>query len=365
MRAACLVLVAMICLVSAQVFFRYVLNLPITWSEELATYLFAWLIFLGATVSIRRNEAPALNLLGDRLPRRAASVLHAVRELLALAISAALLWKGIGACIDMMAQRSPTMQVPMGIPLLVVPIAAAGLVLHYVARIVALLDAGWAIVGGAALVVGVAIVATGLTSSDWPVPALLLAIAVGFAVGLPVALALIWAVGFVLLMQDQSLLIVPEQMFTAASNFILTAIPFFMFTGAVMQVGGLADRLVTFAAALVGRFRGGLLFTNIIASAIFADMSGSAVSDTVAIGSVMLPGMIRRGVSAGIFDCVAGRCWHAGRAVPTKHCHDHLCLGGEHVSSGHVPGEFPARLPGVAVVCGDRVVARCAPRLST
>jgi C4-dicarboxylate transporter DctM subunit len=130
---------------------------------------------------------------------------------------------------------------------------------------------------------------------DWPVTTMLAAILFGFAIGLPVGLVLTWSVIAVLLAQDQPLLIVPEQMFTAASNFILTAIPFFMFTGAVMQIGGMAERLVAFAATLVGRFRGGLLQADIVASAIFADMSGSAVSDTVAIGNVMLPGMVRRG----------------------------------------------------------------------
>ena len=109
------------------------------------------------------------------------------------------------------------------------------------------------------------------------------------------AFALMWGVCFVLLVEQQPLMIIPQTMFNASSNFILTAIPFFMFTGAVMEIGGLAERLVVLAQALVGRFRGGLLHADILVSAIFADMSGSAVSDTVAIGNVMLPGMVRRG----------------------------------------------------------------------
>jgi C4-dicarboxylate transporter DctM subunit len=297
MHCACLILVALILLVAAQVIFRYVLNLPITWSEELATYLFAWLIFLGATVSIRRDESPALTLLIDRLSPRVATVPRAMREVAGLALSLTLVWQGAVVCAELMAQRSPTMQVPMGLPLLVMPLAGAGLALHYLARIAALFDgrgiAGFGI--GAALAILALTAPVTLVPQDWPLTALLGVIAIGFAIGLPIALVLAWSVGFVLLSQAQPLLIIPEQMFAAASNFILTAIPFFMFTGAVMQVGGLADRLVAFAAALVGRFPGGLLYANIVASAIFADMSGSAVSDTAAIGSVMLPGMVRRG----------------------------------------------------------------------
>ena len=64
------ILATMIPLVCIQVFCRYVLNAPITWSEELATYLFAWLIFFGATVTVRRNEVPALRIIVKSLPPR-------------------------------------------------------------------------------------------------------------------------------------------------------------------------------------------------------------------------------------------------------------------------------------------------------
>lgn len=299
LRAAVIALAAMILLVATQVVFRYALNEPITWSEELATYLFAWLIFLGATVSIKRDDAPALAVVVNSLPARVADFVRGFADLLALAISLVLLVAGERACADLMQQRSPVMQIPMGYPCLVLPIAAAGFTLHYLARAAERARRGR---GGAMSVAVAALLAAAALllpqawlTQDWPVSMLLGAIAVGFAIGLPVALVLTWGVVFVLLNQQQPLLIVPETMFTAASNFILTAIPFFMFTGAVMEVGGLAERLVSFASSLVGRFRGGLLYTNIVASAIFADMSGSAVSDTAAIGSVMLPGMVRRG----------------------------------------------------------------------
>lgn len=299
LRISVLSLAAMIVLVATQVVSRYALNEPITWSEELATYLFAWLIFLGATVSIKRDEAPALAVIVNSLPARLADFVRGFADLLALAISIVLLVAGVRACADLMQQRSPVMQIPMGYPSLVLPIAAAGFVLHYLARTAQRAKQGWAGVTSVLVALLLAVAALMLPqvwlTEDWPVTAMLLAIALGFAIGLPVALVLTWGVIFVLLNQHQPLLIVPETMFTAASNFILTAIPFFMFTGAVMEVGGLAERLVAFASSLVGRFRGGLLYTNIVASAVFADMSGSAVSDTAAIGSVMLPGMVRRG----------------------------------------------------------------------
>lgn len=292
-------LAAMIVLVAVQVVFRYALNYPITWSEELTAYLFAWLIFLGATVSIKRDNAPALGVVVDCLPAATARFVHDFADLLALVISILLLVASGRACIDLMQQLSPVLQVPMGYPCLALPIAAAGFVLHYLARAAERIGHGPRGAGSVAMAAALAVLALMLPqdwlTQDWPISVLFGAIAVGFMIGLPVALVLTFGVVVVLVNQHQPLLIVPETMFNATSNFILTAIPFFMFTGAVMEVGGMAERLVGFASSLVGRFRGGLLYTDIVASAVFADMSGSAVSDTAAIGSVMLPGMVRRG----------------------------------------------------------------------
>lgn len=297
--AAMGLLAVMISLVAAQIVCRYLLNTPITWSEEVTTYLFAWLIFLGATISIKRDNAPALAVVVEALPARAAEFMRAFADMLALAVSVVLLVAGWHACADLMQQRSPALQIPMGYPCLVLPLAGLGFVLHYLLRAaerVSQSPRNAALMAGAAVLAGLALMlAQDWLTQDWPVSVLFGAIALGFVIGLPVALVLTFGVVVVLMNQQQPLLIVPETMFNASSNFILTAIPFFMFTGAVMEVGGLAERLVGFASSLVGRFRGGLLYTDIVASAIFADMSGSAVSDTAAIGSVMLPGMVRRG----------------------------------------------------------------------
>ena len=222
-----------------------------------------------------------------------------VADLLALTISAILLWMGTESCIALMQQQSPAMQIPMGYPSLVMPIAGFGLCLHCLRRLLA----RWTSENRSLILAPVAILAVAgivavplyLVSDDFVIAGLIGAIVFGFAIGMPVAFNLIWGVCFALLSQQQPLMIVPQTMFSASSNFILTAIPFFMFTGAVMEIGGLAERLVVMASALVGRFRGGLLLADIIVSAIFADMSGSAVSDTVAIGNIMLPGMMRRG----------------------------------------------------------------------
>lgn len=79
------------------------------------------------------------------------------------------------------------------------------------------------------------------------------------------------------------------------SGFSLLAIPFFILAGAIMAVGGMATRLVNLAKVFVGAIRGGLALVNIVASTMFGCLSGSSVADTAAVGSVMIPQMIKAG----------------------------------------------------------------------
>ena len=79
------------------------------------------------------------------------------------------------------------------------------------------------------------------------------------------------------------------------SGFSLLAIPFFVLCGAIMAVSGMAERLVNLAKVLVGFIRGGMALVNIVASTLFGCMSGSSIADTAAVGSVMIPQMVKNG----------------------------------------------------------------------
>jgi C4-dicarboxylate transporter, DctM subunit len=88
------------------------------------------------------------------------------------------------------------------------------------------------------------------------------------------------------------------QIFFGIEQLTYLAIPLLILSGTLMHVAGIAERIVDFAQVLVGRMRGGLGIADIVASLIFADMSGSAVSDTAAIGSLVIPEMKKRGYRA-------------------------------------------------------------------
>ena len=96
----------------------------------------------------------------------------------------------------------------------------------------------------------------------------------------------------------------PVVMYQSATNFPLLAIPLFILAGAIMNSSGISQRLVELASALFGWIRGGLAHVNIGTSLFFAEISGSAVADVAAIGSVLIPEMKRKGYSAAFSAAV-------------------------------------------------------------
>jgi tripartite ATP-independent transporter DctM subunit len=115
----------------------------------------------------------------------------------------------------------------------------------------------------------------------------LMGMPVAYALGLAAILAAIWI--------DIPLEAVMLKTSDGMDNFSLLAIPFFILAGAIMAVGGMAERLVNLAKVFVGFVRGGMALVNIVASTMFGCLSGSSVADTAAIGSVMIPQMIKNG----------------------------------------------------------------------
>ncbi len=113
--------------------------------------------------------------------------------------------------------------------------------------------------------------------------------------GMPVAYALGLACIFTALWIDLPLEAVMIKTSDGTDDFALLAIPFFIFAGAIMAEGGMAERLVNLAKVFVGFIRGGLALVNILASTMFGAISGSSVADTASIGSVMIPQMIKNG----------------------------------------------------------------------
>jgi len=130
------------------------------------------------------------------------------------------------------------------------------------------------------------------------------------AIGVPVAISLgLASLLTVLFFGEDSLASLSIKLYETSEAYTLLSIPFFILAGAMMSTGGVAKRMVAFAVAAVGHMRGGLAISSVIACTLFAAVSGSSPATVVAIGSIVIAGMVRNGYSkefaAGVI-CNAG-----------------------------------------------------------
>jgi C4-dicarboxylate transporter DctM subunit len=114
-------------------------------------------------------------------------------------------------------------------------------------------------------------------------------------VPIAVALGIVALVAMVVTQGFASLPNLPVILYSGATNFPLIAIPLFILAGAIMNASGISSRLIAFASSILGFIRGGLAMVSIGASMFFAEISGSAVADVSALGSILIPAMKQKG----------------------------------------------------------------------
>lgn len=131
---------------------------------------------------------------------------------------------------------------------------------------------------------------------------LILGVPIAFAMGLSGVVALVLA-------SDIPLLVLPQRMFASLDSFTLLAVPLFVLAGELMGVGGITARIVAFSRACVGHLKGGLAQASVVSNMFMSALSGSAVADLVAVGSIMLPAMNKEGYrkdySVAVMSCAA------------------------------------------------------------
>ena len=148
----------------------------------------------------------------------------------------------------------------------------------------------------------------------WFLPAFLILL----LVGLPVFFALLAAPGVLLWLngQERDMALLYRNVYNGMDSFPLMAIPFFMLAGELMNRGGITARLVEFAQAMMGHLRGGLAHVNVLSSMLFAGLSGSAVADTSAIGSMLIPAMEKQGYSRKFSAAITAASSVIGPIIP-------------------------------------------------
>lgn len=136
--------------------------------------------------------------------------------------------------------------------------------------------------------------------------------------GLPIAVSmgLTALIFFVALGETDVLCMIPARMYSSTTSFTLLAIPFFILTGNLMNAGGITNRLFRFAQNLVGHFRGGLGHVIVVSAMIFAGMTGAAVAEAAAIGTIGLEGMTKRGFDRKFCTAIIASASTIGPVIP-------------------------------------------------
>ncbi|MBO8141281.1 MAG: TRAP transporter large permease [Firmicutes bacterium] len=147
------------------------------------------------------------------------------------------------------------------------------------------------------------------------------------------------------------LALIPQRMFTATDSFPMMAIPLFMLVGELMNAGGISQRLIRFSKALVGHITGGLAHVNILSSGFFAGISGSAAADASALGSILIPAMVRGGYTAPFSAAVTAGSSLIGPIIPPSiPMILYGVIAGTSISTLFVAGIVPGILMGLTMM---------------
>jgi tripartite ATP-independent transporter DctM subunit len=180
----------------------------------------------------------------------------------------------------------------------------------------------------------------------------------GLVVGVPVAVTLGLASVAYLLFEGIPLVSVPQKMYAGMDVFVLLCIPGFVLAGNLMNSGGITERIIRFASALVGWMRGGLGLTNVAGSMLFGGISGTAVADAASIGGMMIPGMKKAGYPADFSAAVTAASSTVGPIIPPSVPMIIVgALSGISVGKMFLAGAVPGILMGVAMMVTCYVIA--------
>lgn len=340
------------------VIFRYFLNNPLQWTNEVAISTLLAVTFLGGALALHRDEHIHVEALRSRLRGNVAACVDAAILWVVLLVSGGLTWASVPYLLGVLGQTTMSGMLPESI--FVYPLLAGGaaMTLFALAKLsrtspIPLLVStlGAAVVAGGVAAAGLWVHVSGATGvwtmAGTIVVCLLAGVPVGFSLG---AGGLI----YILLTHAMPFVQFSLEMESGTQNFILLAIPFFVLAGLVMDVNGMSERLVAFLHLVLGRVRGGLSLVLIASMAVFSGISGSKSADVVAIGSVMLPAMKEGGYQEDDSVALLAATAVMGETIPP--CMNIIILG--YVANVSIGGLFAAGIvPAALMATGLALVA--------
>ena len=348
-----------VALTFASTLLRYVLRHDLPWAPDVSTILISVITFLGAPAFFRRSRSMAYTAVLDQLRGLARSATEATGLWAVVAVCAVALAAYPGFLSVQMHQMLPVLNISHGYKAIWLGVGLALLALFALEKLAGL--AGRGVLLGLAVAVLVAVAMVGLQygyahaglelEPFWAIlPVLMLAFLTGTPI--PIILALGGTLYFIIT-GDAPLVAIPSGLQYGVASFILLAIPFFMIAGALMEVSGMAKRLIDMVQDWVGHWTGGLLIAEVVATYIFSGISGSKAADMATIGAVMKTPVRRRGYPASEFAAVLCASAAMSETVPPSLAM--LILGS--VTSLSISALFVAGIIPAIVLAGTLIMA--------
>jgi tripartite ATP-independent transporter DctM subunit len=322
--------------VFVNVVLRYLFNLGLTFGEDLTRYLMVVVVFFAAALALDQKRHISIYLFVRKLSRYNQLRIDLLSQVFILVFLLLLMVYGVRLLPNQWTAYIPTMRhVSMFWFYLSIPVGSILMGIFLVRNLIgtwkalknersskgrgkedqSLLSIGTIIIAFTAFITSIVLYKTGVAGAVFFV--LLSCFAFTVVIGVPVAFSLgMTGVAFFLISDDLPMLAVPTLIFGGISPFALMAITAFILTGLLVEKSGVVEDLVDFSNSLVGQFPGGLAHTNIVASMFFAGVSGAALADTAAIGSMMIPAMKKNGYDSKFSAVITASSSIVGPIIP-------------------------------------------------
>jgi tripartite ATP-independent transporter DctM subunit len=297
--------VAEIVVLALGIFFRYVMQSALTWSDELAQIMFIWLAMLGAVIALRRGEHMRMTTFVAKASPALRTLLETIALVAAVAFLVLVLAPAYDYASDERFMMMPGLDVSGAWRAGALPVGMGLMIVAALLRLAAV--STWRSAVGGVISVGVVIGALWLAQ---PLLATLgnlnlilffvILIAACVLSGVPIAFAFgLSTLGYLALTTTTPIAVMVGRMGEGMSHLILLAVPLFVFLGLLIEITGMARRLIAFLASLLGHVRGGLSYVLIGAMYLVSGISGSKVADMAAIAPALFPEMRKRGAKPG------------------------------------------------------------------
>jgi tripartite ATP-independent transporter DctM subunit len=314
--------VAQAAVVGLQVVARHVVRQPFPWTEEIARLLLVWLMCAGGITALRDHQHPRVTALVRLFSSARRAAIDRGLRLVLLGFFMLLVVPAWRLTVASAGERLPASGLSGATISAVLPISLllmSAVIVQQLRRdgLVVWRDREsltWSL-GAAAL--AIASVMVPLVFGAAPIVVLITGFLTTAALGMPLAFTLVLtSMTYLLGIGGVSLIILPIKILGGVDSFVLLSIPLFIVAGALMESGGISERIVDLAMAIVGRVRGGLAMVAVVAEVLFSGISGSTAADVSAISSLLVPSMKRAGYSGPESVSVVAAASAMGILVP-------------------------------------------------